>query len=194
MGLGACVTTLTPWGASAGHRPSSGLAFLRNAGWLATGIRWCRRCAPQPPANGFEPSGFGTTPLRASGRTQCGAGSGHPGGMPAISRGVSEARAIPPVSSRKRHDPGRGRSRAGTRATSCGRCQCDRGWWRGSLSFGHLGDGDAAAGPFHAGAAVAGLVGIPAVGGFFVDNRGTGRAGLSRRERSNGRRCTPTGL
>jgi len=35
------------------------LASLRDPKPISTGIRWCRRFAPQPPANGIEPSGFG---------------------------------------------------------------------------------------------------------------------------------------
>jgi len=31
----------------------------RDAGFLGDVIRWCRRCAPQPPATGWEASGFG---------------------------------------------------------------------------------------------------------------------------------------
>jgi uncharacterized protein len=34
------------------------LASLRDALFLSFVIRWCRRFAPQPPANGSEPSGF----------------------------------------------------------------------------------------------------------------------------------------
>jgi len=37
---------------------ASGLASLRDAVALGMVIRWCRRFAPQPPANGWEPSGF----------------------------------------------------------------------------------------------------------------------------------------
>src|SRR5205823_1803680 len=67
---------------------------LSSTGWHPSGMResfgssfpvvsslrrWYRRCAPQPPANGFEASGF------AEARHH------HPGGMPAISRGLSAA-------------------------------------------------------------------------------------------------------
>ena len=70
------------------------LASLRDAIPFAVRCRWCRRCAPQPPANRSESSGF--VPR-------------HPEGMPAISRGLSAA--TPPETERNGPDPDRGRSR-----------------------------------------------------------------------------------
>ena len=53
------------------------LPSLRDAAILFIPTRWCRRVAPRPPANGFQASGL--------------SGAGHPGGMPAIGRGLSGA-------------------------------------------------------------------------------------------------------
>ena len=72
----------------------SGLASLRDAVGLGTVIRWYRRSAPQPLANGFEPSGFAMTQPGAIRRI--GFVSSQSGGMPAISRGVSVAPARHP--------------------------------------------------------------------------------------------------
>ena len=59
--------------------------------------RLMRRVAPQPPANVWEPSGFGE-----------GGCIFIPDGMAAISRGLSGA--TPPERGNGEHDPGRGRS------------------------------------------------------------------------------------
>ena len=72
-------------------------------------IRWYRRDAPQPPANGYEASGF----ANHSGRIHVGFQPErmrigiHPGGIPAISRGLREFRAPTPGSrARNPPDPG----------------------------------------------------------------------------------------
>src|SRR6266487_4010483 len=89
---------------------ASGLASLRDANGFGTLIRWYRRVAPQPPANRSEPSGFVTAYPGENHLIVC--ANGHPGGMPAISRGLREARAPPPERSRNRLDLARGRSHA----------------------------------------------------------------------------------
>src|SRR5689334_10109415 len=52
----------TPWPADPGWVAAGGvtelLASLRDAPRRRSVIRWCRRCAPQPPANGCQASGL----------------------------------------------------------------------------------------------------------------------------------------
>ena len=90
------------------------LASLRDAKSNLIPVRWCRSSLAQPPANRSEPSGFVPGHPGESGLSDMGHPSGfgndpgHPGGMPAISRGLSGA--TPPVPGTKARDPGRGRS------------------------------------------------------------------------------------
>ena len=75
------------------------LASLRDADGLGAGTRWFRSFLAQPPANGWEPSGFSAgAPGRGweSAGFRVSTGVKHPGGMPAISQGWCEERAPPP--------------------------------------------------------------------------------------------------
>ena len=87
-----------------------GLASLWDAGRVGWAVRGCRRVAPQPPANGCEPSGFGDGGFGCFGEIYLVVYlNGHPGGMLAMSRGLSEQRATPPEIHPTPLDPSRGR-------------------------------------------------------------------------------------